>query len=842
MSEGRSILVRVIEWLLGLDRIQLGRDAPLRLVWDSPHPGWVVVTLSVLVLLFIAFAYRRERGRLRRRVVLAGVRLALAGLLIALLGRPTLILQRNRVSPSQVALMVDTSASMGLTDRYVDESLAGAVARGAHLANGEEVAETSRLDLVRRSLGGADHAALRTVLERNRLEVVPFAGGARWLGGAVGAEELGTAVAQMTALTAEGRTTGLASSLEQVLTRSEDGRLAAVILASDGRSTDALPLNGPIALARAQQIPIYALRIGSPAARRDVGIGGLRAERRVFAKDVMAVRAEVFASGLAEATPIELQLVDVDRDRVVARSRVELGGERTRGEVELRAKPIGSGRRRYRVEVVPSGEDADAENNSASVEVRVHDDPLRVLYVEQRPRFEYRYLKNALVREQTIRAAVLLLGADEAFAQEGTDPIRRFPETAEELANYDVVLFGDVAPSGDWLTEAQVEMLVDYVGQQGGGFGMIAGEHNAPHRFRGTGLERLIPVRVDPEPSSSSRGTQSAAFAPQLTPEGSRSRLFRFDLRPSGVEQADSGLFGPGPSGPGPSGSEGEGTSLVSSLPGWFWYARTLGPARGAEVLLAHPHARTESGPMPLVVVGRYGAGKVLFHGSDDTWRWRRGAGELIYDGYWVQVVRALSRARPAEAGQGMEVRVRKARYACGERVSVAVRINDSELLARAGERVRLTVRDPDGQAVARLDAVRLGGASPCFEGSFVPRSAGTFTIAAEELGPVGPGLASGTDGAADPGAAALIQVDQAGLEVRHREADHEALERLAEETGGAVVPLDDLSEAFSAIRDRSQHIPDDVREALWDSRLTLILFVVLITCEWTLRKLSGMI
>ena len=52
---------------------------------------------------------------------------------------------------------------------------------------------------------------------------------------------------------------------------------------------------------------------------------------------------------------------------------------------------------------------------------------------------------------------------------------------------------------------------------------------------------------------------------------------------------------------------------------------------------------RTLSGPAPIVTVGRYGAGKILFQATDDTWRWRRHTGELLHDTYWVQLVRELA-------------------------------------------------------------------------------------------------------------------------------------------------------------------------------------------------------
>ena len=67
-------------------------------------------------------------------------------------------------------------------------------------------------------------------------------------------------------------------------------------------------------------------------------------------------------------------------------------------------------------------------------------------------------------------------------------------------------------------------------------------------------------------------------------------------------------------------------------------------------------------------------------------------------------------------------------------------------------------------------------------------------------------------------------------------------LQRIADATGGRVVDLDQLESAFGEIRDRSVQIPDDVVEPLWDSKVSLMLFVLLMTAEWGLRKVFGLL
>ena len=78
-------------------------------------------------------------------------------------------------------------------------------------------------------------------------------------------------------------------------------------------------------------------------------------------------------------------------------------------------------------------------------------------------------------------------------------------------------------------------------------------------------------------------------------------------------------------------------------------------------------------------------------------------------------------------------------------------------------------------------------------------------------------------------------------LEAKRLDADYETMQRIAESTGGSTVRLDELAEAFARIQPRPRETPDDITEPLWDSKLVLLIFVLMISMEWILRKAFGM-
>ena len=815
-------MTNLIQWLLDLDDIRLGRDAPLSISWDNPFAAWLLFGFALLGATWVTVIYRRERTSVARRLLLAGVRCLVVTLVIVILCRPALVLQRNRIEPSYVALALDTSMSMATSEVYDDAALAAAAVAGAELTTPDELSHRSRLSLAQAALTRSGGAPLRRLLEHNGVQLCTFAGALEPQAQLASVEQSASLAEAVSRAMPDGTSTDLAGALRDVILKSKGRRLAAIVLASDGQSTQRSDLKDALDLASDRRIPVFPIRIGSTAKPLDIEVGPLRAQDSVFVDDIVAVEAQVAARGVSSPTTVTATLVDEGTETVLGTEPITFVPGEELVTIELRTKADRAGRARFRVEIAPLAAERSVDNNADRVDVSIVGGRLRVLYVDSYPRYEYRYLKNALLRERSVELSVLLLEADDRFVQEGTDPIRRFPETPEELNRYDVILFGDVDPQSGWLSPAQMRLLLDFVANEGGGFGLIAGERAVPHRFVGTPLETLIPVRIDPSFAGRYENAIVSGFKPRLTPEGRRSRLLRFtaDRR--------------------------QNESLFDELPALYWFAQTLGVRPGAATLAEHPTIRNAAGAMPLIVTGRYGAGKLFFQATDDTWLWRRHTGELLHDAYWVQVVRELMRGSRVTQDRRFAIRTQRRVYAYGTPVQAQVEFFDPELLARQEDVIQLTVAEQSGdrtdgntpgngepgRPIDRVEVHRIGPSSDTFEGTWMPPKPGRFTIAADQL-PVQTG---------ETAVSSLFRVERPDLEAQHPEADHETLERIATATGGKVVALDELETLFASIQDRSVRIPDDLVEPLWDSKLALILFVLLLSIEWALRKVFGLL
>lgn len=169
-------------------------------------------------------------------------------------------------------------------------------------------------------------------------------------------------------------------------------------------------------------------------------------------------------------------------------------------DVDFRSVVRVPGEVSYRLVLEPEAPDRFATNNVFTTTASISGRP-RVLYVEGDPR-NARYLERALEASE--------------YAVEVRRP-RAIPRDQHELGQYDFFILSDV--NAELLSSGQMLLIERYVRDLGGGF-LMAGGKNAfgPGGYRGTNLERLLPVRLQ---TRQKRQEHSLAMALVLDKSGS---------------------------------------------------------------------------------------------------------------------------------------------------------------------------------------------------------------------------------------------------------------------------------------------------------------------------------
>jgi uncharacterized membrane protein len=610
-----------------------------------------------------------------------------------------------------------------------------------------------------------------------------------------------------------GQNTQVGKSIRAVLDDLQGQRLAGVVVLTDGRDTPAQPIAATLAQLQDSGVKVYPVMVGSEDMPTNVAIQSVFAQDSAFKDDIVNVRVQVRGSGFSAGKTVLLQLKDKKTgaqmsgpDGKPVEQSIVLDADAP-VEAELQIKPTEVGVLDLVVEAVKQTGEIDDEDNTREIQIAVLDAKINVLYVDGYPRWEYRYIKNEMIRDATVDISCLLTSADPSFKQEGDKPITRFPESIEEMMEYDVVLFGDVDPRQ--FSDAQLQLVHDFVAKRGGGFGMVAGPRWSPQSFKGTPIESIIPVNVAKVLAEDGTTTITQGFRLALTKDGLTSPIFRFF-----TDKAQNEKY------------------LREDLQFIFWYCRgAIVKAGVGEVYAEHP---TDTGPdgrkAPILVLGRFGAGRTLFSAIDDSWRWRYYTGESIFDIYWVQQLRYLALSK--KLGQRrFTLTTAKPIYELGQQVRVTLRVLDPQLLQQLPDQIRVDIQDGTGRVIRQESLVRQEGSADMYVLSFAADQIGKFIVKL-------PSIAGGADALELP-----VEVSVPRLELVQPQVDRVSLARIAAETRGQVIELRRAAQVLpTLIPSAAKVIPIESGQPLWDAPLAMVLFVFLITTEWLLRKVYGML
>ena len=730
---------------------------PWQWALQRPMPVWAIVLLVSGLALAAWLSYAGLRGSRLGRSALAALRLLSMSLLLLLLLGPSIEWPRERVERDVVHAIVDRSLSMRVRD--------------------ERLADGSRRSRDEAALVVARDPAWLAVADAH--DLAWHALGAR-------ANPV-TSAADLPS--ADARRTLMMTGIDDALRQSGGRPVAGIVLVSDGRSQDA-PDAESLRRLKAAAAPVFVVALGDPSGAADRAIVEIEHAARAFPKDRVPVRVTL---STGDALPVRVALRERGSGRLIEERTITPDPDR-RARATLMGTRADAGDADWEVVILPEGQDADASNDARPLRVEFVDRPLRVLYIDGWPRWEYRYLKNLLLREEGFESSVMLLSADRDFAQEGTAPIARLPATAEEFAPFDVVVIGDVP--GGFMDEARQRILREQVARRGTGVLWIGGDRATPSTWRGTALEDLLPFRGSLELP---RWDEPVAL--RSTPLADRLGL---------LEMGDAPGAWP--------------TEIATGGAGWArleWAQRIdprdLKPAVETWAMAA-PATRSATGAgAPIVVSMRFGSGTIAYVGTDETWRWRHGRGETLPERFWIQIIRHLARAGLRGDARRPVIEVEPGSAVVDQPVRIT--LDGGEVQA---DRVVVEARRADGAEVIEITLApegggRFGAAWPApREGEWTIRVAPRSGVSADE---------------------AHLQVRSEEPELADTTPDHASLQRLAEATGGRLLRVDQLDSLASAIPVRSVIIRQPLHWPLAHRWPLYALLAALLVAEWLGRR-----
>jgi hypothetical protein len=805
-------------------------------LFDVRSDRWLSAALVAGAAVLVFFIYRREgRGATTgSRILLVGLRCCLLLLMVVVL-LPQLRLWVERQGWPDVVLLIDDSASMSHIDQYRDSKVRETADRLAKLAN---LTEADRLHLAQALLTRGDSDWLTTLLTKRkvRLHVYHCSGRAHRLNDVVSHEEISPAIEAIQALSADAKndSSQLGVAVRQVLNDFRGSSLSAVVMLTDGVTTEGEDLVKVSKYSAQMGVPLFFVGVGDAHEARDVYLHDLAAAESVLVNDRIVFTLNLTAQGYDGLTA-QVTLKEKGTDKVLDRKTVTVDPGGRSVKVVLSHKPSEVGEKIYEIETPIQQDEVDKENNRLERAVFVHDSKVfKVLYVEGYRRYEYHFIKTLLEREsartkgnKSVELKVLLQDADPDFAAQDRSALADFP-TKKELETYDVIILGDVNPRpvGDNKMTEHLKDVADFVKEKGGGLLMIAGERYAPRAYRDTPLKDVLPIDItaDRPAEEDDRGEGiTEGYRPELTPIGQLHPIFRFS------ESDD----------------EKENGEIWSSLRELFWYADGYQSKRAAEVLAVHPRLRrgekeaektAKDGNLdrhPLILQQFVGAGRSMFFGINETWRWGYREKQLYFNRFWIQTVRFLARGRQGRINLRLD---RQTPYRRGEPIKMTVSFPDDSPQPTGKERVEVVVqrRGPNKGAEAEVRTVRLAWLKDTrkFEATLTQTPEGDYKFWLGEPAVPNPKPRAECKVLAPPGEMELLRMNQIDME------------RAAEESHGRFYTLADADRLLD-------ELPVGTRVTLnasgppwtvWNHAAVFLMVLLYLSTEWLLRKQKNLL
>jgi hypothetical protein len=841
---------------------------------DSASDRWLVAAAILVAGIFVWRIYRRERpgsnavgalpGWRNPLLRLGGLRLGLLILAVAVL-LPQIKLAFEREGWPDVVVAIDDSQSMGVVDNFRDPEVRARAdelkAKWAEMAaprirklqeRAEELRRTGssdpmsaealrskdelaqidariqdlrtphRLNLVKAILGSGDTEWLKALLKRRQMRVHVYlvSSQSRQVADLNDPEQCQKLLEQIMDVIPTGDSSQLGNGVSTILKNFRGGSLNAIVMFTDGVTTKGEEISSAARTAARANVPLHLIGLGDAAEPPDLILSDLRAEETVHVNDRLVIEAKASAKGpgMPDSVPVTLSEIRNGVPVELAREIVRLDPQGKPVKVRFVHQPKEAGDRTFIIQFPKEARlPDDVEPGNDRIEHRVfvaEAKRLRVLIAEGYPRYDFRYVKALFEREseavrgnKSIDVDSFLASAHPEHPKQDRTSINRFP-TLDELKKYDVVILGDIDPKQLPKPDVVLDALTKYVKDHGGGLLVLAGEQAMPHAYRDTPFADILPVICDGPPPAPAASI-AEGYRPRLTPGGQSHPLFRFATEDA--ENAD----------------------IWNRLPPLYWYSKGYRRKLSAEVLAVHPERPAEAQPggaareenHPLILQQFVGAGRVMFIGFDDTWRWRLRQDEVRFNQFWLQAVRALARGRVGRT----EVRTDRKTYRRDDPVRVTVRFPDDMPPPEGPVKVAVE-RKPAKGGDAESQTIQLSqreGTRATYEALITRTPEGDYSFTLST--PLSPG--------SPPRAEARILPPPGELD--RIQLNEQELQRAARESHGVYYPL----HRADAV---PQELPSGPRVALdqpvkpfsiWNHPLMFVLVLSLLTAEWLMRK-----
>jgi uncharacterized membrane protein len=430
----------------------------------------------------------------------------------------------------------------------------------------------------------------------------------------------------------------------------------------------------------------------------------------------------------------------------------------------------------------------------------------KILYLEGEPRFEPKFVLQALESDPNVQIVLLQRTATDKYLRRNVDSedelVSGFPATEEDLFKYRGIILGSVEASA--FTVDQLRMIANFVSRRGGGLLALGGRRSfAEGGWGGTPVAEALPVSIE-----ATGGQKLADYFSLLNIHPTRTGASHPVTQIAATEQESEARWPKMPA-----------LSAVNPI-------RAVKP--GATVLL---NGTDESGRDLVVLASqRYGRGKSLAFPVEDSWMWRMDVKMPVTDTthhtFWQRLTRWLLDGVPGQ----VEVTLSPDHVEPKEPVTLAAWVTDSKYNDVNDGHVVAHVTAPSGKAVdVPMDwTVKRDGE---YKATFTPDEPGEYAVKVDAM----------KDGKELGSSVTHLRAVPSDREYFDAAMRAPLLKRLSDETGGKFFKSTDTTSLVDAISYSGRGVTVVLQKDLWNLPLVIVLLFGLLGGEWAYRRTRGL-
>jgi uncharacterized membrane protein len=713
----------------------------------------------------VASAFRRKFP-----FALLGIRVALIALILFCLFRPVLIVKAAMAQQNFLAVLIDDSRSMQIGD--ADEGQA-------------------RGEFARHQFGDRTAAMLKRLSDKFVVRTFRFSSSA-------------TRLATANELTFGGVETKLGAALDGARQELAGLPLAGMVLVTDGADTTDAALADAVLALKAASLPVFTVGVGQERLARDIQVDRVSTPRQALKGTSLLIDVVVRQTGYAGSS---VTLDAEDAGRIVGTQQVTLPADGEPVSVRVRVMAADAGPRVFKFKVSPQPDETISQNNARESLIDVVDRPERILYYEGQPRFEMKFLRQAVKDDKNLQVVTLLRTAESKYLRLGVDDPEHlaggFPKSREELFSYRGLILGSVEASA--FTGDQLRMIAEFVEKRGGGLLVLGGPSAfAEGGYAGTPVADVLPVVLDRVVRAVNGRTAATPLQVRPTRAGEGHAVTQI----AATEAASMARWPELPA-----------LTTVNAI-------RAVKP--GATVLLSGADGRRRD--YIVLASQRYGRGKAIAQPVQDSWLWQMHAKMSVEDqtheNYWRQLLRWLVDGVP----ETVDVHTVADRVQPGEPVTLVADVVDRAFVELNDAKVVAHVRRPNGT----VDSVPMqwtGEQNGEYRATFPTVEAGLYTAEVEAV--------RGTT----PVGRTATQVRVVPSDAEYFDAAMQAarLRRIADDTGGKFYTSGAIAGLPEDLQYTGRGVTTIEELELWHMPIVLMALLGLMFAEWGLRRRVGL-